>query len=253
MWLKPTWRSPLVFVDGSGRHPKDLAVRVVGFGIICGQVAGKWCTEAGWLRPGESVTAAECTAAARAFSLCIQGGTVVTDCKAVYHMFRWLRKLKGRAAAQAGTLKHTCWELLADAIRDRPDVELQWMRSHRSRAEALRLGISENWRIGNDKADELAKQAAGWVDLPEHLMQQHLRHSCCAERFADTVATIQLRRLQARTRTEDGGAAKNGGECNRVSRGGSGKGARREPGPPRRKGKPQRRRQDPLLQATCYR
>ena len=90
IWLMPTWRSPLVFVDGSGRHPKDLAVRVVGFGI-CGQVAGKWCTEAGWLRPGESVTAAECTAAARAFSLCTQGGTVVTDCKAVYHMFRWLR------------------------------------------------------------------------------------------------------------------------------------------------------------------
>jgi hypothetical protein len=45
------------------------------------------------------------------------------------------------------------------------------MRSHRSRAEALRLGISEEWRIGNDKADEVAKQAAGWIDLPEHLMQ----------------------------------------------------------------------------------
>ena len=39
-------------------------------------------------------------------------------------------------------------------------------------------------------------------------MEQHQRHSCCTERVANTVAAIQLRRLQARTRTEDGGAAK---------------------------------------------
>ena len=39
-------------------------------------------------------------------------------------------------------------------------------------------------------------------------MQQHLHHSSRAERAAGTVAAIQLRRLQARTRTEEGGAAK---------------------------------------------
>jgi hypothetical protein len=110
-WLRPTWRSPLVFVDGSGRHPKDPAIRVVGFGI-CGQELGGWRTEVGWLRPGESVTAAECTAAARAFSLCDHGGTVVTDCKAVYQMFRWLPRAPGRAAVAAGTLKHPYWEML---------------------------------------------------------------------------------------------------------------------------------------------
>ena len=177
VWVKPTWRSPVVFVDGSGRRPKDPAARVVGFGI-CGKVGGEWCTEAGWLGPGESVTAAESTAAARGFHRCTPGGTVVTDCKSVYHMFRWLRRLKGQAAARAGTLKLTCWGLLAEAIRERPDVDLQWMRSHRSgRAEALRLGILEEWRIGNDKSDEVAKAAAGWIDMPEHLLQQHLEHN----------------------------------------------------------------------------
>ena len=62
-------------------------------------------------------------------------------------------------------------------------------------SEALRLGVPEEWRMGNDKADEVAKQAAGWIDLPEHLMQQHLQHSSRAERAAGTVAAIQLRRL----------------------------------------------------------
>ena len=207
VWLKPAWRAPLIFVDASGRHPTDPQARVVGFGI-CGQVAGEWRREAGWLRAGESVTAAECIAAARGFSLCTRNGIVVTDCQAVFHMARWLRKPKGSAAAKLGKLKHTCWELLAAAVGERPDVQLRWMRSHRSGAEALRLGISEEWRIGNDQADELAKAAARWIDLPEHLMQQHVQHRSRADRVAGTVAEIQLRRLQARTRTEEGGAAK---------------------------------------------
>ncbi len=39
VWLKPSWRSPRVFVDGSGHHPKDPAAWVVGFGI-CGRMQG---------------------------------------------------------------------------------------------------------------------------------------------------------------------------------------------------------------------
>jgi hypothetical protein len=39
-------------------------------------------------------------------------------------------------------------------------------------------------------------------------MQRHLQHRSRADRVAGTVAEIQLRRLQARTRTEEGGAAK---------------------------------------------
>ena len=39
-------------------------------------------------------------------------------------------------------------------------------------------------------------------------MQQHVQHRSRADRVAGTVAEIQLRRLQARTRTEEGGAAK---------------------------------------------
>ena len=73
-------------------------------------------------------------------------------------------------------------------------------------------GSPPAWHLGRvahrqRQADEVAKQAAGWIDLPEHLMQQHLQHSSRAERAAGTVAAIQLRRFQARTRTEEGGAA----------------------------------------------
>ena len=115
LWLYPAWRAKLIFVDGSGLHPKDPDARVVGWAIVA-LVNGEWRTEVGWLLPGESVTAAECTAAARAFSLCLHGGRIVTDCKAVYDMFGWLKKASGKAAA-AGTLKQSCWERLAEAVR----------------------------------------------------------------------------------------------------------------------------------------
>ena len=72
----------------------------------------------------------------------------------------------------------------------------------------MQLGIPEAWHIGDAKADELAKLAARMVDVPSDLLEQHLQHRAAAERVATTVAAIQLRRLQARTRTEDGGAVK---------------------------------------------
>ena len=123
-------------------------------------------------------------------------------------MFVWLRRAAGQAAAEAGTLKHRCWERLAEAVRLRPDVQMSWMPSHRSKAEALQLGIPEAWHIGNQKADEFAKLAARMVDVPSDLLAQHVLHGQSAERVASTVAAIQLRRLQARIRTDDGGAVK---------------------------------------------
>ena len=134
----------------------------------------------------------------------MQGGRIVTDCKAVYDMFGWLKKASGQAAAAAaaGTLKQSCWERLAEAVRLRPDVQMSWMPSHRSKAEAMQLGTPEAWHIGNAKADESAKLAAS------DLLEQHVQHRAAAERVASTVAAIQLRRLQARTRTDDGGALK---------------------------------------------
>jgi len=133
---------------------------------------------------------------------------VVTDCKAVYDVYHWLRRPAGRAAVAAGTLAHSCWELLAEAMEARPDVQMRWMRSHRSQAEARALGISEEWRVGNERADQVAKDAARWVDLPDKLLQQYQRRRDLAERVAGTVGAIQLQRLRARIRTADGGAAK---------------------------------------------
>ena len=72
----------------------------------------------------------------------------------------------------------------------------------------MQLGIPEAWRIGNGKTDESAKLAARMVEMPSDLLAQHVQHRAAAERVASTVAAIQLRRLQARTRTDDGGALK---------------------------------------------
>ncbi len=84
--------------------------------------------------PGESGTGAECTAAARAFSLRMQGGRIVTDCKAVYDMFVWLKKVSGQAAAAAGTFKQSCWERVAEA-------EVSWrLTGSRSCITMLRAG-----------------------------------------------------------------------------------------------------------------
>ena len=103
LWLSPTWRAMLLFVDGSGLHPKDPEARVVGWAMAA-LVDGEWRSDVGWLLPGESVTAAECTAAARAFSMCLYGGRIVTDCKAVLDMYKWLKKPAGKTAAAAGRL-----------------------------------------------------------------------------------------------------------------------------------------------------
>ena len=100
------------------------------------------------------------------------------------------------------------------------------MLSHRSKAEAMQLGIPDAWHIGNGKADESAKLAARMVDMPSDLLAQHVQHRAAAERVASTVAAIQLRRLQARTRTDDGGALKER-SCRQASLGGLGLRAKR--------------------------
>ncbi len=51
-WVQPPWRAAEVFVDGSGRHPKESAIRIIGW-AICAKVAGVWRSVAGWLKPGE--------------------------------------------------------------------------------------------------------------------------------------------------------------------------------------------------------
>ena len=78
-------------------------------------------------------------------------------------------------------------------MRLRPDVQMSWMPSHRSKAEALQLGILEARHIGKQKADEFAKLAARMVDAPGDLLALHVLHSQSAERVASTVAAIQLR------------------------------------------------------------
>jgi len=82
------------------------------------------------------------------------------------------------------------------------------MRSHRSAEEARAAGYPPAWHEGNGKADEIAKQAALAHDVPPLLLARWRQHVELAERAASTIAAIQLARLQARTRTAEGGAVK---------------------------------------------
>ena len=137
-WAPPAWRAAEVYVDASGRHPKDPAIRVVGW-ALCAKVAAAWQAATGWLRPGATVTAGEATATIHAVEVLEPGGRVVTDCKAVHD--RWYSIRSGRWSA--ADLSDRCWVRLAAALRARPDVQCHWMPSHRSGAEAERLGIPE--------------------------------------------------------------------------------------------------------------
>ena len=82
------------------------------------------------------------------------------------------------------------------------------MPSHRSGAEAERLGIPEAWHKGNGEADERAKQIARERDVPAVLLASHAQNLETAERVARTVAAIQLKRLQGRRQLACGAAVK---------------------------------------------
>ena len=98
--------------------------------------------------------------------------------------------------------------LLARARARHPTARCAWMRSHRTAEEARLAGYPTAWHAGNDKADEAAKKAALAHDVPLQLLTRWRQHVEQAERAASTVAAIQLARLQARTRTAEGGAVK---------------------------------------------
>ena len=123
-------------------------------------------------------------------------------------MWRRFRALGSSAIKAVAKAKHRCWEILGDATRLRPDVRVRWMPSHKTPDELSDLGVPRHWRAGNAEADERAKAAARQQDVPEELLQQYRVHAQQAERVANTVAAIQLRRLRARPRTAEGAAIK---------------------------------------------
>ena len=89
--MPPQWRAKELYVDASGRQPKDPQVRIVGWAICC-RIGGAWFTVAGWLEPGASVAAGEAVATARAVELLEMCGLIVTDCLAVKKMWDRIRR-----------------------------------------------------------------------------------------------------------------------------------------------------------------
>ena len=205
-WVPPQWRAKELYVDASGRQPKDPQVRIVGWAICC-RIGGAWFTVAGWLEPGASVAAGEAVATARAVELLEVCGLIVTDCLAVKKMWDRIRR---QPLSVVEGVSHPCWLLLARALARHPTARCAWMRSHRTAEEARLAGYPPAWHAGNDKADEAAKKAALAHDVPLQLLTRWRQHVEQAERAASTVAAIQLARLQARTRTAEGGLSRRG-------------------------------------------
>ena len=196
--VRPVWRAEEVFADASGLHPKDPAIR--------GLVGGVWQKVSGHLPIGASVCAGEAAAAACAVAACSPGGTVITDCKAVLHM--WVAIRARRKGATRKALAGSCWQSLAEALEDRLDVHCKWMPSHLSPQQLVSRGWPAGWHAGNDEADKAAKAAARSKELPAALLASHRQHLELASRVSRTVAAIQLKRLKGRARTAMGSAAK---------------------------------------------
>jgi ribonuclease HI len=194
---KPQWMASEIYADGSGRNPKDPQVRVVGW-AFCARLHGRWVSAAGLLEPVATVTAGEATAVARAVELLMVGGLVVTDCQAVWKM--WHRIRRNPRAVSRG-VSHPCWLLLAEALDRHPTARCEWMRSHRTAAEAQEAGYPAAWHEGNAQADTAAKEVALARDVPGAVLAAYRRHKEAAEQVAGTVAAIQLFRLQARPRS----------------------------------------------------
>ena len=138
-WSPPPWKADELYVDGSGRQPKEPSVRVIGW-AICGKVNGVWRETSGWLEPGSTVAAGEAAATATALGLLSPGGLVVTDRQAVKRMWDRIRRKPGTVSAAAGCLPY--WVLLAEGLQRHPTARCAWMRSHRSAEEAAASGIA---------------------------------------------------------------------------------------------------------------
>ena len=214
---RPDWRAEEVFADASGLHPKDPAIRVIAW-AVCALVGGIWRQATGYLPIGATVCAGEAAAAACAVGACALGGMVITDCKAVLHM--WTAIKAGRRKARKQVLAGSCWQCLAEALAARPDVHCSWMPSHLTEQQHVSKGRPARWHAGNGMADESAKEAARSRELPAALLASHRQICETASRVAGTIAAIQLKRLKGRARTAMGSAA--------MER------TRKLPGPPRR-------------------
>ena len=77
---------------------------------------------------------------------------MVTDCKAVLHLWTAIRARRRKARKQV--LAGSCWQCLFEALEAKLDVHCSWMPSHRTAAEAAKLAIPEAWHRGNGGADE---------------------------------------------------------------------------------------------------
>ena len=98
------------------------------------------------------------TAVAGALQVLRAGGLVVTDCQAVWKMWRRIRR---NPQTMIRGVSHPCWLLLAETLSRHPSARCEWMRSHRTAAEAQLAGYPAAWHEGNARADTAAKDDKG--------------------------------------------------------------------------------------------
>ena len=128
-----------------------------------------------------------------AVGFCEPGGTVITDCKAVFK--KWYSIRLGRSGAVGDAVAGSCWHRLAEALSARPDVHCNWMPSHLTMQELVARGFPARWQAGNAQADALAQQADSGTKLPEHRLHKYRFNQDVAAKVAATRAANELKRL----------------------------------------------------------
>ena len=152
--------------DGSCLWPQARACESAAWALVLDEGDGFPALAAPIAGPCANSFRGELTAAIQFFRTAGPGSSYVGDCKSVID------------AIQAGIPDHLCSATAADAdlwvklrrlvrIRQPDRLSVAWMKAHRSRAAAERLGplALREW-AGNDAADQKAKEAAVWRAVP---------------------------------------------------------------------------------------
>ena len=154
------------FGDGSCLWPQARACEAAAWSLVMEDGENFPALAAPLAGPFATSFRGELAASVQFFRIAGRGSSYTGDCKSVID------------AVQAGIPEHLCasssvdadlWVKLRNLVRLRKHdcLSLSWIKAHRSRAAAERLGLAalRDW-AGNDAADRKAKEAAAWRAVP---------------------------------------------------------------------------------------
>ena len=206
-------RSGMYFGDGSCLWPQARACESAAWALVLDDGDSFQTLSAPLACPFATSFRGELAASVQFFRVAGQGSSYTGDCKSVID------------AVKSGIPEHLCAAYTADAdlwmklrklvrIRKHDGLNVFWVKAHRSRSAAEKLGLAalRDW-AGNDAADRAAKEAAAWRATPSRVealqsarrlaLRALLRLAHAASVGLDRGADIPRRRRPLRARLLD--------------------------------------------------